>query len=383
MGIYNRDYYRESTFSDRIPEVCKYLIIANVVVFLLQIFITRPATLRDVKAVRERERQADSENKRPDKSKKPTDPQAAPPQAAPSGGKGTAEKDSVPNKDARPREKDEQSDDESEESDDAFLAIMPPVSVVQEWFELDPQKVVHGQLWRLVTYAFCHDRLGVWHIVFNMLFLFYFGRMLEPLYGSKEFLIFYLTAAVISGLCHIALGLFTHRLTPAIGASGAVMAVVVLYAILHPREKFYIFMLIPIEIRWLVIIYVIYDLHPVLLALAGTPVPTGVANAAHLGGAAFGYLYWRWGGRLEDIWDRGARRGKLLRARLAGNVRLHREPDDDYDGKSKRDELDALVDGILAKVHKHGRESLTKRERAVLQAAAERYKDEKRGEKSV
>ena len=186
---------------------------------------------------------------------------------------------------------------------------------------------------------FCHDRFGVWHILFNMLFLYWFGRMLEPLYGSREFLLFYLTAAVVASLCYVGLDLFTRHSVPAIGASVAAMAVVVLYAIHHPREKIYVFMMIPIEIRWLVALYIIIDLHPVLLALLGTPMYTGVANAAHLGGAAFGFLYWRYHLRLEDAWDRMARLG--YRWRLPRNIRLHRAPDASAPDKSRGGEFDA------------------------------------------
>jgi membrane associated rhomboid family serine protease len=385
VGIYNRDYYRETSFAESIPQVCKWLIIANVVVFLLQIFITRPTTPKDLQALIERERPPAAKNRKTD-TKPDADRDAAPSRSAEpsatsakrdamkqkSASKTSADSKSPRDEKAKPSDKEIPSDTEDQEDQEALAAAMlPSVSVVQEWFELDAYKVVRqGQVWRLLTYAFCHDRFGVWHIVFNMLFLYYFGRMLEPLYGSREFLIFYMTAAVVSGLCYMGLCLFTHQATPAIGASGAVMAVVVLYAIHHPREKICVFMLFPIEIRWLVLIYLIYDLHPVLLALSGTPMYTGVANAAHLGGAAFGYLYWRWGGRLEDIWDRASRRGRLARARLSGNMRLYR-PIEDAD----RDELDTLVDGILEKIHKHGRESLSPRERAALNAAAEKYKE--------
>ena len=229
-------------------------------------------------------------------------------------------------------------------------------------------KVVRqGQLWRLLTCAFCHDRFGVWHILVNMLFLFWFGKMLEPLYGAREFLLFYLTAAVVASLCHVGLDLFTHHSVPAIGASGAVMAVVVLYAIHHPREKICIFMLFPIEIRWLVLLYVIIDLHPVLLILSGNPMYTGVANAAHLGGAAFGYLYWKSGIRLEGAWDRVTHLGGKWRP--PRNVRLGRAPD-----ALRRDDLDAQVDQILQKIHEKGESSLTERERKVLRTAASRYK---------
>ena len=301
----------------QIPPVCKGLIVANVVVFVLQIFITRPSTPQDLQALIDRQRPPQrakrgaekkprAEQEQPSKGTE-TQPHSADKPAAKSdssGGKAASSGNATSDSDTASDEKTRHGkrrlapeDDQevmNEDDMDAAAAMLPTVSVVEEWFELDPSKVVRqGQIWRLLTCAFCHDRFSVFHILFNMLFLYWFGRMLEPLYGSKEFLLFYLTAAVVSSICFVALCLFTRDYTPAIGASGAVMAVVVLYAIHHPRERIYVFMLVPIEIRWLVLIYVIFDLHPVLLALAGTPQNTGIANAAHLGGAAFGYLYWR------------------------------------------------------------------------------------------
>src|SRR5262249_54483857 len=111
------------------------------------------------------------------------------------------------------------------------------VSRVQEWCELDSNKVVYqGQVWRLLTHAFCHERFGVLHILFNMLFLCWWGCTLESMYGSREFLLFYLTAAVVAGLAFVGLDMWTGSSTPGIGASGAVLAVTMLYALHFPRE---------------------------------------------------------------------------------------------------------------------------------------------------
>ena len=391
MGIYNRDYYRGPQSGEQIPPVCKGLIIATVGVFLLQIFITRPTTPQDLRAIIERDERATPARKKPDKK--------------PLGNnelhrsdKDNAEKDTprrsrrrtgrmgrillpMPSrpvkhcqvKTTRSAMTSRPSLTRRSTSKCADAAeLMPSVSIVQEWFELDPHKVVRqGQIWRLLTCAFCHDRFGVWHIVMNMLFFYWFGKMLEPLYGSREFLIFYLTAAVVSSLCFVGLALYTHDPTPAIGASGAVMAVIVLYAIHHPREKIYVFMMIPIEIRWLVLIYIVYDLHPVLLALAGTPMYTGIANAAHLGGAALASSTggagcgWKTFGTASPAAADSCGFGS--RATCVSTARRKRN-------ESNADALDALVDEILAKIHKHGESSLTERERRVLRTAADRYK---------
>jgi membrane associated rhomboid family serine protease len=244
------------------------------------------------------------------------------------------------------------------------------VSVVQEWLQLETSKVIPGgQVWRLVTCAFCHHRLSIWHLVFNMLFLYWFGKTLETMYGSREFLLFYLTAAVVASLCFIGLDLVTRESIPAIGASGAVMAVVMLYAIWYPRQRIFIWFFFPIEIRWLVAFYVIFDLHPVLLALAGTPLPTGIAHAAHLGGLAFGYIYWRQGLRLEKYWERLPR---IRWDRLVGprrKIRLFVPPKEPVSSEDEE-----KLDAVLQKILKQGEASLSDEDREVLRSASERYR---------
>src|SRR5262245_30250428 len=71
-----------------------------------------------------------------------------------------------------------------------------------EFMQLDAQGVCNGQIWRLLTYAFMHG--GPLHIIFNMLFLWWFGTDVEDLYGPVEFLWLYLTAAVVAGLAFVA-----------------------------------------------------------------------------------------------------------------------------------------------------------------------------------
>src|SRR5436309_3138418 len=70
--------------------------------------------------------------------------------------------------------------------------------------DLDVSKVLHGEVWRLLTHAFLHDPLNFWHIFWNMLFLWWFGHKIEDIYGQREFLSFYLVAAIVSGLAFVA-----------------------------------------------------------------------------------------------------------------------------------------------------------------------------------
>lgn len=252
----------------------------------------------------------------------------------------------------------------------------PGIGGITGWLELDPVPFFESfQLWRIVTYAFCHDTGTPWHIFFNMLFLWWFGNPLEAMYGSREFLKFYLAAAVISGAGHLALDLSMGRLSPAIGASGAVMAVTMVYAMYYPRHVIYIMFIIPVELRWIVLFYIIVDLHPVLLALGGTQLRDNVAHAAHLGGLLYGFLYKHYDLRFSQIskdWNFPGGKGAVRRwfRRRPADVRIYAPP-----VEGERDPgLDRRVDEILAKISEHGEDSLTSEERTLLKEASRRYK---------
>jgi membrane associated rhomboid family serine protease len=318
MGLENREYFRDGSYTDRltgwaldITPAVKYLILANVAVFLLQILVTRPAP--------------------------------------PPTGAGAVTADPY----------------------DAADALDHPgrVSVVQEWCELSPEKTAQqGQLWRLLTCAFCHDRAAVWHILFNMVLLYWFGTRLETIHGTREFVLFYLAAALCSSLAYVALALHGGSKEAAIGASGAVMGVMVLYTIYYPFETFLAFWFLPVPLWVLLGLYVVYDLHPVLLTLAGDRVGDGVAHAAHLGGLAFGLLYWKLGLCLEAPLGR-VRLPRPPRRPAARDVKPPPEP-----ARPPRDALSEQVDEILRKISAEGQGSLTDDEREILRLASARYR---------
>jgi len=238
--------------------------------------------------------------------------------------------------------------------------------------DLDPAQVAHGQIWRLVTYAFCHLPNDLLHILFNMLFVWWFGKALESMYGRREFLLFYLTAATIAGICFLGLRLFLGELNPAIGASGAVMAIVMVYAMHFPRQQIYLMGIIPLEIRWLVVFYVIFDGFPVLASLSGQGSSDGVAHAAHLGGLAFGFFYKTRGLRLERLWNRIGQRSF---SRISGPRRklpIYQPRDEIREPHN----LEEQVDRILAKIHAQGEASLTDDEREILTKASRKYRNQ-------
>jgi membrane associated rhomboid family serine protease len=356
MGFESRDYIRDGSYTASLSSwgmdltpVVKYLVIANVAVFLLQIFLTRtvapePAEFDETGA--EVEQTADD-----------TDLPA------------------IKRADTRKvdRQERERRARRARQVMEEMMSRMPGMrtSIVQEWLELNPTKTVEGgQIWRLVTGTFCHDRYGLWHILFNMLLLCWFGQRLERMYGSREFLLFYLLAAVSASVAYVALAYYNGSKLPAIGASGPVMAVMMLYVIHYPFEQFLLFWMIPVPLWALLSVYVLYDLHPILLSLAGDQMFTGVAHASHLGGLVFGFLYWRFGWRLEPVLDRvlaALPRGKEMPVRRHVIVPV----------PEREDGLAARVDEILKKITEQGKESLTDQERELLIEAGAKYRGRK------
>ncbi len=242
-------------------------------------------------------------------------------------------------------------------------------SLVTDWLDLNWVSLQQGQIWRLLTYAFCHDPFNILHIVFNLLVLYFFGRSVEDILGPREFLRFYLVAAVASGIAYVVLALVTRDgIGSVVGASGAVYAVFAYYAMTYPRSRVYIMGVIPVEARWLLVAYVVFDMLPVIRELGGRESLSGVAHAAHLGGLAFG-MWYKWSGANVGSWLGGFSGVKLpSRPRSNPNVRL-------YEPETSQDDLEQRVDELLDKIREHGEASLTDEERQFLKEASRQYRN--------
>lgn len=145
--------------------------------------------------------------------------------------------------------------------------------------------------WTIVTYMFLHG--GFTHLLFNMLGLFFFGPRLELELGPRQFLLLY----GLSGISGAVLSLFLSPMTAIIGASGAVYGVFLGFAYFWPRAQIYIWGILPVEARWLVVLMTLFSLFG---GVGGST--DGTAHFAHLGGFLGGFAYLKWfvkGQRLE------------------------------------------------------------------------------------
>ncbi len=240
---------------------------------------------------------------------------------------------------------------------------------LNSWLELKSNLVQQPwQVYQLLTYGFAHQ--GVFHILFNMLFLFFFGRELEDIYGKAEFLRIYLVSIVLAGIVWVVFTAPTQSADepPArvLGASGGVMCVVMLFVMHFPRRLIYIWGVLPVPAWALGAFFVVGDLLG--MAQARQPGQVGVANVAHLAGAAFGFLYFRMKWNLGRLVPSGL--GDLKRTLLRPKLRIH-DPD-----RESRD-LSRQVDAILEKISREGEASLSKKERRTLEEASRRYQRRK------
>jgi membrane associated rhomboid family serine protease len=239
------------------------------------------------------------------------------------------------------------------------------------------------EFWNLLSYGFAHapiaikDSGGIWHVGMNMFMLWMFGRVIELRLGRVEFLWFYLAAIVFSGL--VWLGLYNAWLlvapggtatatapAPMVGASGAVTAIFILFVLYYPRETLYFWGLFAVPAWILGAVVIGMNLLNGLSGSAGN-----VAWQAHIGGAAFAFLYLRFGWKISHYVPA---RGPWLRmGKWLGGPRLkvHRPDADD-------ESLDKEADQILDKLHRQGEQSLSGRERRVLEKYSRRMREKRR-----
>ena len=202
--------------------------------------------------------------------------------------------------------------------------------------------------WTIITYMFLHG--GLWHLVFNMLGLFFFGPRVESRLGSQRFAILYF----LSGITGAIVSFFFSPFAPIIGASAGVFGVMMGFAFYWPNEPILIWGIIPVPARLLVIGTTVLALWS---GLGG--VRSGIAHFAHLGGYAGAYLYLKWLERSRTSFKRKAAASTpTTDRRVAGWNKI----DMTTVHEVNRDEVNRILD----KISGQGIGSLTPQERTFL-----------------
>ncbi len=215
--------------------------------------------------------------------------------------------------------------------------------------------------WRVLSYAFVHDSSQIFHLLFNMLGLYFLGRSVEDKYGKLEFLRIYLMTAIVCGSLWLvkSFALNTPQTEILLGASGAVICIEMLFVLNFPKETVYLFVF-PIP-AWVLGVFL------VLSNLVSSP-STGVAVDVHVVGIlfAFAYFFLGWNfGFLQDVQGTFRRTKRKL---LGPKLRVHQE-----NGATD----DAEADRILQKIHEQGKDSLTSKERKFMEKYSRRVRERK------
>ena len=237
--------------------------------------------------------------------------------------------------------------------------------------------------WTVVTYSFLH--FGVFHLLWNMLTLFFFGPQLEDRWGGRAFIRFYLIAAA-GGAALSALLYFLDPATWIVGASGATLGLMLAFAMIWPDMEVHILGIFPVKMKWLVAGIAFINIAS---SLDGSG--RGVAVFAHLGGMLAAFLYLKspwapkawgemssvprkrqqsrgggmalvpWGGKKQPVSGTPAATATQTRPAPARSAKAERELLDD-------------VDRILDKISAQGLSSLSEEERKRLDEVSRRYR---------
>ena len=220
-----------------------------------------------------------------------------------------------------------------------------------EWLSVYPRTPAMSlQIWRLITYQFLHDTVGLGHILYNMIILYFLGVMLERTWGAVKFLKFYLLCGAAGGIAYPILAYIGWLdKGPLVGASGGILGVIAACALMFPNVRVLVLFIFPVR---LVIVALFLAGYAVLTLIRPDKLGNAGGEAAHLGGMIAGAIY-----VLSQSW----------RLRFKSGIK-HRF------GQKKAANMRSVqidLDPILDKVHREGIQSLTRREKRVLKQATE------------
>jgi membrane associated rhomboid family serine protease len=248
-----------------------------------------------------------------------------------------------------------------------FATAVIGEDLVFEWFAFQPGDIILRP-WGPITYMFLHGDL--WHLLSNMIVLFFFGPPLEGRWGGREFLRFYF----VCGIGGVALS-FLFQPEWVVGASAAMFGLMLAFAMNWPTVPIYVWGIFPVQARYLVGFLFVITLWSAGPGASGG----GVAHFAHLGGFLAGFLYlkadWRPKRRPKDDALRSTPRRRRL-AIVPRDENGNEHPGAQRSGRRVREDaaLYDRVDAVLDKISAEGMSSLTPDELRLLDEVSKRHR---------
>lgn len=226
------------------------------------------------------------------------------------------------------------------------------------------------QPWGLFTSIFAH--FSILHLLFNMIFLYFTGRMFEQLFDQKRLFYTYVVAGVAGGileiLAYLVFPVLQNQSDVVVGASGSIMGLFIALAFHQPQAKVMLFGVFPVRLIWLAIAFLLSDFLSLGLG-------DGTAHFAHLGGAIIGLIsiqnlhssgnlinvVQRFGNWIQRLFSGGS--SSKMKVKKGGqNSRMKTDEEYNVDAKNRQREIDRILD----KISKSGYDSLTKKEKEFL-----------------
>jgi membrane associated rhomboid family serine protease len=242
-------------------------------------------------------------------------------------------------------------------------------TIIHKQFLIPPKLIEFiTRPWTLVTYAFAHSMSDIFHILFNMLALYWFGKLLIEYLGNDKLIAVYVLGALAGGILYLVMfntiPFFVERssFSGMVGASASVYAVMVATATLLPNYTFFLLFLGPVRIKYIAFFYII-------ISFLGSVGPNAGGNLAHLGGALMGFVYIKqlqvgvnWGGWITATldWIKNLFTPKQKVKVTYRKSQTEKKPSSF--SKATQEEIDAILD----KISDRGYESLTKEEKEKL-----------------
>ena len=250
-------------------------------------------------------------------------------------------------------------------------------------FGLSIEALESFRLWTPLTYQFVHA--SPWHLLGNMLGLFFLGRMLLELTGPRQVLQIYLLGGFAGGGLQLLYNSIFGPDAAIIGASASVLAIVIAVATLIPRRsiQMLLFFIIPVTLTLKQIAYLIIAVNAFTLLLSiGAPEDgqrDGIAVMAHFGGILFGWAFIRYGFHLSQGKSRPAQSRTPLKERFGIRVIRNGEGADldiqEAESQKRKPFVTSDVDAILDKINEHGFQSLSAEERRTLEQSSRKLSE--------
>lgn len=232
-----------------------------------------------------------------------------------------------------------------------LIEAVPFLRTLFDWLALDVGAWrAHAPLvpvWQLLTFGFLHSPDDPWHLLMNLLGLYFLGGFVESLVGSRRFVMLYVVGIVVPAILQVAVALAVGSSPLVVGASGAILMLFAIGATLFPHRKILLFGFIPMSMWLAAALFLLLDVFGLVRGGGGT------AYLVHLGGAALGFVLAKSGAIWFDPFEAWAARKAV------------KQVEDQQNDEQRLDEL-------LARIHREGIGSLSGREREFLKRMSAR-----------